>query len=124
MMTGTYTRPQVVAWRNAIFVVFALPGIGMATWASRLPAVQEALDASPAVMGWLLFGIAAGSIAGIAASGPIIARFGAKPSFAVGVVVAAIGLSIGMIGASAGASPRLPSAWSCSVRPTASRTSA
>jgi MFS family permease len=98
----TFTRPQLTAWRNAIFVVFALPGIGMATWASRLPAVQESLHASPAVMGWLLFGIAAGSIAGIAASAPIIARFGAKPSFAWGVVGAAIGLTVGTIGASAG----------------------
>lgn len=101
-MSDTLTRPQLKAWRNAIFVVFMLPGIAMATWASRLPATQEALNASPAVMGWLLFGIAAGSILGIVASSQIIARVGARLSFAWGMVVLAAGLALGTVGASLG----------------------
>lgn len=98
----SFTQVQVKAWRNAIFAVFALPGIAMATWASRLPATQEALDASPAVMGWLLFGIAAGSIGGIAASSTVIAKVGARITFAWGMVAMALGLALGTIGASLG----------------------
>ena len=101
-MTTTFTKPQVTRWRNAIFVVFMLPGVAMATWASRLPATQDALDASPAVVGWLLFGIAAGAIAGIAASSPVIARFGARAVLAWGLVATAGGLALGMAGASMG----------------------
>lgn len=101
-MSSTYTPPQVKAWRNAIFAVFMLPGIAMATWASRLPATQEALHASPAVMGWLLFGIAAGSIAGIAASSAVIAKIGARITFGWGMVAMALGLVLGTVGASLG----------------------
>jgi hypothetical protein len=56
------TRRQVIAWRNALFAIFALCGLSMASWAARIPAVRLALDASPSQIGILLFGIAAGSI--------------------------------------------------------------
>ncbi len=101
-MTTTFTKPQVTRWRNAIFVVFMLSGLAMATWASRLPATQESLDASPAVMGWLLFGIAAGSISGIAGSSVLIARFGARTVFAWATVALAGSLALGTLGASIG----------------------
>lgn len=105
---STTTQPVSRAtkhWRNAIFVVFLLPGIALATWASRLPATQESLEASPAVMGWLLFGIAVGSIAGIAASSHAIARFGARAVFCTGMIASAVALAIAGAGASAGTFP-------------------
>ena len=96
--TTTLTRPQVVAWRNAVFAIFVLPGIAISTWVSRLPAARDILDVSPAQVGFLLFGIAAGSILGLLASSHIVARFGARSTVAVGMITNAVGLAVAGIG--------------------------
>jgi len=70
------SRPQLRAWRNAVFVVFGLVGFTMASWLSRVPAARDRLDASTGEMGLLAFAIALGSIAGLVASSHVIARFG------------------------------------------------
>jgi len=99
---GGLTRKQVTSWRNAMFVIFALCGIGMASWVARVPAVRDALQASTLEMGILIFGIAAGSIVGLLASSHIIARLGARRTMALcftfgpaGFVVAGLGASFG-----------------------------
>ncbi|MEP6479204.1 MAG: MFS transporter, partial [Rhodoglobus sp.] len=71
------TRRQIVAWRNAVFVIFAMPGIAIASWASRLPAVKQTLGIDLSQAGLLIFGMAAGSIIGLVASSHVIARLGA-----------------------------------------------
>ncbi|CAN5115930.1 MFS transporter [soil metagenome] len=96
--TPTLTRPQVVAWRNAVFAVFVLPGLAISTWVSRLPAARDILDVSPAQVGFLLFGIAAGSILGLLASSHIVARFGARTTVVVGMITNAVGLALAGIG--------------------------
>ena len=68
------SRHQVVAWRNATFVIFGLCGIGIASWVARVPAVRDGLHASTLDMGRLIFGLAAGSIIGLLASSHIMAR--------------------------------------------------
>ena len=50
------TRSQIVAWRNAVFVIFALSGVGMASWVARTPAIRDALGASTFQMGLIVFG--------------------------------------------------------------------
>jgi MFS family permease len=97
------SRRQVVAWRNAVFLVFALPGIAFATWASRLPAVRDSLGASTDQVGVMITGMAIGSVLGLLASGRIVARFGARRTMAVTLVIASVGLSIAGIGATVGA---------------------
>ena len=92
--TTTLTRPQVVAWRNAVFAIFVLPGLAISTWVSRLPAARDILDVSPAQVGFLLFGIAAGSILGLLASSHVVARFGARNTVVVGMVTNAVGLAV------------------------------
>jgi MFS family permease len=79
----------VKGWRNALFVIFALCGLGMASWAARIPAVSESLHLSTAQVGVLLFGIAVGSIAGLLASGHVVATFGARKVITVALVLAA-----------------------------------
>ncbi len=69
---------QIAAWRNGIFVVFAMCGVGLASWMARIPAIKEALDISTAEVGILIFGLAAGSIFGLVLSSHLIARFGAR----------------------------------------------
>ena len=87
-------RRQIVAWRNAIFVVFALPGLAIASWVSRLPAARDLLDASPAQVGLLITGISIGSIVGLLASSHIVARFGAVTTITWGLIGNATGILI------------------------------
>ncbi|GAA4377477.1 MFS transporter [Paeniglutamicibacter cryotolerans] len=68
--------PAVAAWRNAIFGVFMLCGVGFATWVARLPAVREGMALSTADVGILLLGLAAGSIIGLAFAPGIMVRLG------------------------------------------------
>ena len=98
---GGLTRSQVVSWRNAMFVIFGLCGIGMASWVARVPAVRDALGASTFEMGILIFGIALGSIVGLLASSHVIARLGARNAMAIcftvgpfGFVIAGLGVTV------------------------------
>ncbi len=88
------SRHQVVSWRNGIFVIFALCGIGIASWMARTPAVKAALDISTAEMGILIFAIALGSILGLLSSSHLLARFGARAVMATCFVVAPVGLAV------------------------------
>jgi fucose permease len=99
---GGLTRSQVVAWRNAMFVVFAVCGIGMASWVARVPAVRDMLGASTLEMGVLIFGIAAGSIVGLLASSHIIARLGARRTMALCMTIAPAGFILAGLAASFG----------------------
>lgn len=99
---GTLTRAQVVAWRNAVFVIFGLCGVLIATWVSRLPAARDALHIGPAQVGLLVFGIAIGSIVGLVASSHIVARFGSVTVMTWGVITASLGVAIAGVGATVG----------------------
>ena len=33
------TRRQIVGWRNAVFVIFSLGGLGLSSWVARTPAI-------------------------------------------------------------------------------------
>jgi fucose permease len=101
-MTTTTPAPGLLAWRNAIFLIFALPGIAMATWVSRLPAVRDALEIRIDQVGILVFGIAAGSIIGLVLSGHIVAWLGARTTMLLGTLVIAVGIAIAGVGATVG----------------------
>ncbi len=95
----TPTRAELTAWRNALFAIFALCGIGLASWAARIPAVGVSLSIDTAQLGILLFGIAVGSIAGLIASGHLVATFGAKQIILVTLLIAPVGLVVAALGA-------------------------
>jgi MFS family permease len=99
---GGLTRVQAHRWRNATFVVFLLPGLALASWVARVPAVRDSLQASTAQMGLLLFGIAIGSIVGISTSSHATARFGARPVMVAGIGMSALGVIVAGLGASVG----------------------
>ena len=86
-------------WRNAMFVVFAACGFGLAAWVSRTPAVRDTLHASTAEMGWLIFAIAAGAIGGLTSAGILVGRFGARPVIRTALLVTAAGLAVVGLGA-------------------------
>jgi fucose permease len=88
----------VTAWRNALFAVFALCGLGLSGWAARIPAVSDGLDLGTADVGVLLLGAAVGSIVGLLASGHTVARFGAQTAIRWALVAMPIGVAIAGVG--------------------------
>ncbi|MFI2103665.1 MFS transporter [Isoptericola sp. NPDC019693] len=80
------------AW--AVFVVFVVAGIGMATWASRIPAVRDGLGFSEAEMGVLLLTGAIGSLVALPLSGMIASRIGAGRTCVSFAALAAAGFAV------------------------------
>lgn len=61
-----------------VFLTFALNGVAVATWISRLPAVRDILELSVAQVGFVIFGMSAGSILGLLGAAAVVHRFGAR----------------------------------------------
>ncbi|EGX55789.1 major facilitator superfamily MFS_1 [Streptomyces zinciresistens K42] len=85
--------------RTAVFVLFFIPGLTIASWVTRTPDVRDMLDASTARMGLILFGLSVGSMIGILCSGPLVIRWGARPVVVGGTL--AIAAASALIGAGA-----------------------
>jgi fucose permease len=102
---GALTRQQIVGWRNAVFAIFGLCGIGLSSWVARTPSVRDSLHASTSEMGWIVFGLAAGSIAGLIFSSHVLVHFGSARTIAGAVICSAIGLSFAGFGATVFVSP-------------------
>lgn len=62
----------------ALFMFFFLPGLLMASWATRTPAIRDILSVSTAEMGAVLFGLSIGSMSGILCSAWLVKRFGTR----------------------------------------------
>ncbi len=95
---------RVEVAKRAVSVVFILQGLGFASWASRIPQVQEQLNLSPAQLGFVLLSIAAGCLIALPTAGLVVHRFGAATTTAVtvtifsgGIALAAIGTNIGVL---------------------------
>ncbi|WP_330351012.1 MFS transporter [Streptomyces sp. NBC_00582] len=65
--------------RHALFLLFLLAGIAMASWVTRTPAIRDRLHLSTTHMGLVVFGLSLGSMAGISCSGRLVSRFGTRP---------------------------------------------
>jgi len=89
---GGLSRAQAVSWRNGVFAIFAVCGIGIASWMARMPAVKDALDVNTAEIGLLIFGIAVGSITGLLAASHVIASFGSRRTMAWCLIIGPLGL--------------------------------
>jgi len=74
--------------RLSVFIVFALNGIVIGSWAPRMPSVAEQIGASPGVLGLSLLGGSVGMIATASVAGRLCARFGA-PRIVAGSALAA-----------------------------------
>src|SRR3978361_1234817 len=84
--------PGVLAWRNALFVVFGACGLAIASIAARIPTISLALSLSTGQVGLLLAGMAVGSIVGLAASGHIVSIFGARRTIVAAYSTLAVAL--------------------------------
>lgn len=64
--------------RSSVFIVFALNGVVIGSWAPRMPTLAEQIGASAGVLGLALLGASIGMIAAASLTGRLCARFGAR----------------------------------------------
>lgn len=74
-MTVLSSRNALKRRTWALFMFFFLPGLLMASWATRTPAIRDILSVSTAEMGAVLFGLSIGSMSGILCSAWLVKRF-------------------------------------------------
>ena len=92
--------PAVSRRRMALFVFFFLPGVSMASWITRTPAIRDALDASIAQMGLVLLGLSFGSMTGILSAGPLVRNLGTRPVTRAGlwfIVASMVTIAAGVV---------------------------
>lgn len=65
-------------YRIAVGTLFFLQGTCFATWASRIPSVQQQLGISDSLLGVVLFALPVGSMLSLLFSGALVTRFGSK----------------------------------------------
>jgi predicted MFS family arabinose efflux permease len=73
--------------RAAATIAFFVTGGVFATWAARLPTIQERLHLSPGGLSIALVGMEAGALVGLVAGGRIVAALGSPPSLRLGFAV-------------------------------------
>jgi MFS family permease len=66
------------AYRIAVGVLFFLQGICFASWASRIPSIQQQLKLSDTTLGVILFALPVGSMVALPLAGWLVTRFGSK----------------------------------------------
>jgi MFS family permease len=72
------TERSTWAARVAVLGIFFLSGFGFASWAVRLPAVQEKLSLSEGLLGVALLSMAAGSLVSMPLAGWLVSRLGSR----------------------------------------------
>jgi MFS family permease len=77
-------RNDIARVRAAVTVFFAVDGFIFASWAVRIPAVKEAVGASPAALGIALLGASGGAIATMTTTGALCRRFGSARIVVIG----------------------------------------
>lgn len=103
---GARPRRELIAWRNAVFAVFFLSGLSMASWVARLPVVRDDTGLSTQGVGLVIMGGSVGAVLGLIAAPWLMARVGARAGM-IGVLVT---VSVGLISVGIGGSilPSVP----------------
>jgi fucose permease len=92
---------DAVRARNGDLLVFAVSGIAIASWMSRVPDVKELLALTPGQLGIMLLAISVGSLLGLPTAGRIAHRIGAAKTVRLGTGVALPGLLLAAFAAQA-----------------------
>lgn len=77
-MNLTLSFPTQRYYRIGVSTFYFIQGITFATWASRIPDIQQALHLSDGLLGSVLFALPVGQLAAMALSGYLVSRFGSK----------------------------------------------
>jgi MFS family permease len=100
--------PEILALRRAkrgVYLVFIGSGLGLASWASRIPQVREELDLTPAALGLTLLAIAVGSLIALPSAGLVVHRHGAAKTIVVMSLICATGIATVGVGVHLGLTP-------------------
>ncbi len=107
-MTGTprddtqTTTPTtgLLAWRNAIFAIFFLSGLSLASWVARIPEMRDFTELSTQGVGLVILSGSVGSVLGLIAAPGVMARFGARLGMSTVLVIVSVGLALVGVGGS------------------------
>lgn len=89
----------------ALFVYFFIPGLALASWVTRTPAIRDAIGASIAQMGMVLAGLSVGSMCGVLLAGRIIQKRGTRFTMMLGLSMVCLSLLTMGAGAVTGLQP-------------------
>ncbi|MBS1524500.1 MAG: MFS transporter, partial [Bacteroidetes bacterium] len=67
-----------LALRIAVGAMFFMAGLSFASWASRIPAIQQSLHLSDAALGGVLFAIPTGLMCSLPFTGWVITKIGSR----------------------------------------------
>ncbi|GAB2825308.1 MFS transporter [Actinocorallia aurea] len=104
LLAWEFLVPNAITQRRfALYALFFIPGLSIASWVTRTPAIRDHLGASTAEMGLVLFGLSVGSMLGILGSGPLVARLGARKVIVGGMLAVVLAMPLVGLGAALGA---------------------
>ncbi|MBN6037319.1 MFS transporter [Amycolatopsis sp. 195334CR] len=83
----------MVSARTAVFIVFALNGCALGSWAPRVPALTEQVGAVPGSLGLALLGASVGLLLAATVTGRLVEWLGARLVMALSTVAAALVLA-------------------------------
>jgi hypothetical protein len=89
------TSRSLSAARLAVLGIFFLSGFGFASWAVRIPAVQEKLGLGEGLLGIALLGMSVGSLVSMPLAGWFVSRLGSRP--VVGATALAYSLALPLL---------------------------
>lgn len=78
---------SITPWRVAVFALFTSNGLAIGTWASRTPAVADALSVNLAQMGLLITAVPFGALLGLLASSHVLELLGERRTMVVAQLV-------------------------------------
>ena len=104
-MTTLSSRKTLRLRMCALFMFFFLPGLLMASWATRTPAIRDTLSVSTAGMGVVLFGLSIGSMSGILCSAWLVRRFGTRRVIRTTMSCAVVGMLVMSLALSLASAP-------------------
>lgn len=98
-------QPSLQRRKIALFVYFLIPGLALASWVTRTPAIRDAIGASIGQMGLVLAGLSVGSMCGVLLSGHIIKRQGTRFTMLLGLTLVCLSMLTMAWGALTGFQP-------------------
>lgn len=91
-MNLTLSFPTQRYYRIAVSTFYFIQGITFATWASRIPDIQNSLKLSDGMLGFVLFALPIGQLAAMGLSGYLVSRFGSKKILSIAACLYPAGL--------------------------------
>ncbi|HLP22722.1 MAG TPA: MFS transporter [Microbacteriaceae bacterium] len=79
-------------WRNAVFILFFVQGVGGSTWLSRLPTLRDDTGLTTSSTGTFLLAGSIGALIGLGSSTFLVAKFGAHRALLITMSTGLVGV--------------------------------